>query len=50
MKVTITLTGSVMEYLKGIIDRDGDLASDGVELKADDYASQIETLLEQMTW
>ena len=36
MKVTITLTGSVMEYLKGIIDRDGDLASDGVELKAEE--------------
>lgn len=48
MKVAITLTEEVVEFLRGIMDQNGDLAADGVEFTAEDYAGQIETLLEQM--
>ena len=48
MKVTITLTEDVMEFLRGIMDQSGDLAADGVEFEAEDYAGQVEALLEQM--
>ena len=48
MKVTITLTEEVMEFLRRGMDPNGDLADDGVEFTAEDYAGQVKDLLEQM--
>ncbi len=48
MEIKITLTEDVMEFLRGIMDQSGDLAADGVEFEAEDYAGQVEALLEQM--
>ena len=50
MKVEITLTEDVMEYLRGHMDRNGNLAADGVVFGPEDYATEVEELLEQMTW
>jgi len=50
MKVTITLTQAEKDYLEKLMDRDGDLKKEGVVFTAEDYARQIEEILDRLTW